>query len=256
MNKLLMSDAIEETGGFWGRQLRGTQTPGKAAFDIIFGILLPLLCFYLDPGIIRGGLPTPLGQLSIFIYSFSGLAILALLLWFAFGHRMRSSSPIIGGVLAAGAVVSFSIGVMILPLTLIGIIFVVGLLGLVPFVTGFVYLRNAVRAFRTDSSQSAGSPRLATLVLSALLAIGLPASAQLKVNQIVRESMAEIMNPDSGSVDMAVQRIKRFSGVVDTDRMVREYENESNPLRKQKLARAYKEITGEELERRLAVLND
>jgi hypothetical protein len=44
--------------------------------------------------------------------------------------------------------------------------------------------------------------------------------------------------------------------VIDTDKLVREYENEIAPERKERLRRAYKEITGEEIDYRLRVLND
>jgi len=256
MNSILVSDAIEERAGFWGRQLGATQTPGQVVFDVVFGILMPLFCFYFDPGIIRGAFFTPLGELSIFIYGFSGLAILTLSIWVFLGHRTSSLSVIFGGVLVAGAIISFSIGVIILPLTLVGILFVIGLLGFVPFITGFVYLRNGLRAVKHGSPTAYRSPRFATVVISAVMAIALPGAAQWTVGEIIHRSIAEILDPNSSSVDVPVARIKRLHLVVDTDRIVREYEKETNAARKERLGRAYKEITGEEIETRLRVLND
>lgn len=159
-------------------------------------------------------------------------------------------------MLLAGAIISFAIGVMIFPLTLIGILFVIGLLGFVPFITGFVYLRNALRAISHGGPAASQSPRVATVLFSAVIAIGLPASAQWTVTEIVKQSIAEILDQNSGSVDVPVARIKRLHLVVDTDRIVREYEKESNMVLRERLGRAYKGITGEEIDRRLRVLND
>lgn len=256
MNSILVSQPIQERAGFWERQFSATQTPGQMVFDVVFGLLMPLFCFYFDPGIVRRGAFTPLGDLSIFIYAFSGLAIVALFIWLVFVRRNRSSNPILGGVLLAGATVSFSIGVMILPLTLIGILFVIGLLGLVPFVTGFVYLRNGVRAIGPGNPVASRSPRVATVVCAAVIAIGLPGVAQWTVIRIVRQSIAEILDQNSPSIEAPVARIKRLHLVVDTDRIVREYEKEPETKRRERLGRAYREITGEEIETRLRILND
>lgn len=256
MNSILASNAIEDRGGFWARQVGDSPTSRQVVFDVVFGILMPLFCFYFDPGIIRARFSTQLGELSVILYGFSGLAILTLSIWLVFGHRMRSLTAIFGGVLVAGAIISFSIGVMILPLTLIGIIFVIGLLGFVPFLTGFVYLRNALRAIGHGGPAAYRSPRVATVVFSAMIAIGLPGMAQWAVIEIVRQSIAEILDQNSQSVDVPVARIKRLHLVVDTDRIVREYEKEPDRARRERLGRAYKEITGEEIDSRLRVLND
>jgi len=257
MNSILASNLIkEQRGGFWARQFDASPTSGQVVFDVVFGLLMPLFCFYLDPGIVRGGFSTPLGELNIFIYAFSGIAISALSIWLVFGQRMRSLTVGLGGVLLAGAVISASIGVMILPLTLIGILFVIGLLGLVPFITGFVYLRNGMRAIAPSNPAASRWPRVAVAVFSALIAIGLPATAQWRVTEAVKQSITEILDENSVSIDVPVARIKRLHLVVDIDRIVGEYEKETNTVRKERLARAYNGITGEEIETRLRILKD
>lgn len=256
MNSILAKNPIEEKARFWVRHSRGTPTSRQVVFDILFGILLPLFCFYLDPGIVRGRFSAVLGELSMFIYSFSGLAMLTLSIWLAFEHRTGSLSAIFGGVFLAGSIISFSIGVLILPLTVIGILFVIGLLGLVPFVTGFVYLRNGLRAIDHAGARAPLSPRFAVVALSAAIAIALPGGAQWAVIEIVNRSTAEILDQNLQSIDAPVARIKLLRFAVDTDRFVRLYENEQNFELRERLERAYKEITGEEIERRLGVLND
>ena len=256
MNSILANHPIDEKEGFWGRQLSGAPTPAQIIFDIVFGILLPLFCFYFDPGIVKGGFSTPIGRLGFLIYAFSGLAITTLFLWLLFGNRMRAAKSVLAGVLVAGAIVASSIGVLILPLTLIGILAVIGLLGLVPFFTGFVYLRNALRAMHCGGRSGSRPARFVTVLVSAMVAIALPSGAQWTANKIVEQSFAEILDQDAPSFDAPVARIKRLHLIFDTDRFIREYEKESNPARRERLALAYKGITGDEIERRLSVLND
>jgi len=255
MNSILFNEAIEERAGVWRRQLGATHTARQVVFDVVFGILMPLACFYFDPGIIRGTGSTMLGEFSIFIYGFSGVAILTLSLWIVFGDRLRSLSPIFGGVFLAGATVSFAIAVMILPLTLIGLVFLIGVLGFVPFITGFVYLRNGLRAIG-HVPQAASSTRVATVVISAVIALALPGLAQWTAIRMVNKSMAEMIDQNSGPIDAPVARIKRLHLVIDTDRIVREYEKETATARKERLGRAYKEITGEDIELRRRIMKD
>ena len=253
MNSILGAGVINERAGFWARQTAAERTSGQLVFDIVFGILMPLVCFYLDPGIIKGAFHSTLGEWSMFIYGFSGLAILTMFTWLVWGHRQHRLRATFGGVLIAGAAISASIGVLILPLTLIGLLLVIGLLGFVPFITSFVYLRNGLSAVNHSGDRS---PRIAAVLLSAVLAIGLPVAAQRAAIVVVEHSVAEILNPSSQEFDASVARIRRLRSVVDTDRFVRLYENESNTERKERLARAYKEITGLDIERRLMILND
>jgi hypothetical protein len=125
-------------------------------FDVMFGILMPVLCFLLDPGIIRGRagpvfVDFPLSQYSFAIYGLSAFAMPAIVLGLLLGHRIRAWGGLIAGVLLSAAVCSFLIGVIILPLSLLGLIVVVGILGFTPLLTAFVYLRNAVRSFKQGS---------------------------------------------------------------------------------------------------------
>ena len=113
-----------------------------------------------------------------------------------------------------------------------------------------------MRAINSGGPASYRSPRVATVVLSAMIAIGLPGAMQWAIIEIVKQSIAVILDPNSESIDAPVARIKRLHLVVDTDRIVREYEKETNAARKERLGRGYKEITGEEIETRLRVLND
>ena len=263
MESFLANVPIEKRGGFWRRQFSTESSRSQIVFDVIFGILMPLFCYYFDPGIIRGSLRTlrgplqPFSGLSFLIYGFSGLAILSLIFWIALSSQRK---PLVraglGGVLLAGATVSFSIGVIILPLTVLGLLFVIGVLGFVPFVTGFVYLRNGVRAIGVDNLDVNRAPRVVIAACCALIALGLPAGAQWKITSSINQSLAQIVDLNIESIDAPVARIKRFHHFIDSDCIVRQFERETNSLRQDRLALAYKEITGEDIETRLSRLND
>jgi cytochrome bd-type quinol oxidase subunit 2 len=244
---------------FWQRQFSVSSTLPQTIFDVVFGILMPIICFYFDPGILRGEFRDFFpGTAALFIYAFSLIAIVTLSLWLVLGRRDGPLSGVLGGVFLSAALCSFVIGVLILPLTLIGLLVIIGVLGFVPFVTGFVYLRNAIRAI----SRGAALERrnlVAKIVVSAVLVIGLPAFAHWGVKRVVTQSIDQILSGDSGSAEEAARRVRFFSPLADTaslDRLVLEYDQESDNERKERLEKAYMEITGERIHTRLSVLND
>lgn len=57
MNAIFANHTIEERDGFKARQVSAARTPAQVVFDVVFGILMPVFCFYFDPGIVRAGLP-------------------------------------------------------------------------------------------------------------------------------------------------------------------------------------------------------
>jgi hypothetical protein len=261
MNSILTVVDEPYPASFWERQLNPTCTYYQIVFDVIFGVVMPLVCFYFDPGIIRGGTfrwYLPMLPHAILVYSLSAIAVLSLVVWLSFASRIKAAAgAIIAGAFVAGAVCSFTIGIIIVPLTIIGLLLIIGILGLVPFLTGFVYLRNAVRAIRSANT-FLGRPILAgTVAVGLLISAGLPAIGEFTIGRIVRKSMDQILTQqDPESFEAAVQWMKYFGWITDMDTLVRAYESEPNQKHKDSLARAYKEITGQEIEYRLHDLND
>ena len=252
----MSGDLTTDKEGFWRRQISLSRTTPQLVFDVLFGVLMPLACFYLDPGIIGGTMAASFLRLKVLVYTLSILAILTLSLWLIIGHRAKSSGVIFGGILLVGAIASFVIGVVILPLTLIGIFFIIGILGFVPFITAFVYLRNGVKAIRLTSS-TLGRPVLVGAILSsAIVFSALPGIAQWEFDRVVEDSVNQILSGDSIAAEAAVRKARYFRWIVDTDRIALEYQQESENERRERLARAYKEITGQDIESRLAILND
>jgi hypothetical protein len=260
MSSILTADVEPFRGGFWHRQFTHDSTTHQIVFDVMFGILMPLACFYLDPGIIQSGMfDRDLRMISHapLVYSISAIAMFTLMIWLAFATRIKAAGAIFAGVFVSGAVCSFTIGIIILPITFLGLFIIIGVLGFVPFFTGFVYLRNAIRAIGSANPFIGRSAVAAATSVGLLFAAGLPAAGEFAISSIVKRSMNQILaHEDPASFEVAVQRIKRVRWAVDRNLLVRAYEAEPNQERKSRLARAYKEITGEEIEYRLRVLND
>ena len=258
-------DANNETKeSFWTRQFSSTITTQQLSYDVIFGIVMPILCFIFDPAIFTNdgfGLAIfPLAQYKWFVYLFSALSIFSLAVWLLAYRAAKSAGGIvagfIAGILLAGAACSFVIGCAILPLTLFGLMFLIGVLGLTPFFTAFVYLRNGVRALKL-AEPNARHPKLVGSLLSGVLIVtAAPYVAHVGLNRMVAQAVTDLNNADPQVVDTAVRRLKWVGWSGDMDHLVWAYSKEQDQMRKQNIARAYKEITGNNIDHRLAVLLD
>jgi hypothetical protein len=169
--------------GFWRRQFDGAPTRAQCWFDVMFGVVMPMLCFYFDPVVFRGGYIDDdglYGGARFYAYTLSALEMVALCAWLSAGRGGRGPA-VLAGVLLAGAMFSFAVGLAILPYSVFGLIILIGALGFVPFLTALVYMRNAWRA--ADAAGRAG-PGLQGLAAAAfgcgfLFALAAPAVLRL-----------------------------------------------------------------------------
>ena len=138
---------------FWRRQFAGIATARQRKWDWLFGVFMPMICFYFDPILFRDwkseyGTSGLLSTYQIPAYALAFAAIMAQAAWLLWGDRLGSFRIAIGLTLAAAAVASLVIGVVLFPFSLIGSVFLIGLLGFTPLFTSLIYWRNAVRAMR------------------------------------------------------------------------------------------------------------
>ncbi|HMH01159.1 MAG TPA: hypothetical protein VK555_07080, partial [Terriglobales bacterium] len=107
-------------------------TTAQQWFDVSFGMVVPLVCLYFDPTVFRSlgagdtGLLVPF---RIFAYAEIALSIAAL------GYFMftRRASSMLSGILSGGAIFSVLLGVAMFPLTMMGLVVLIGVLGFAPF---------------------------------------------------------------------------------------------------------------------------
>ncbi|HZH31395.1 MAG TPA: hypothetical protein VEY11_11590 [Pyrinomonadaceae bacterium] len=246
--------------GFLRRQFQTEATLAQIIFDVTVGMILPILCLVFDPIVFRGGEfgPPMLESYRFFAYGLIAIEIVALGMWLGAGARAGEWCGVLGGVMLAGAFFSVGIGLILLPLSLLGLAFGIGVLGFTPFVTAVIYGRNARRALCAGRARMPRAALCVTLALGAAVPFGAPAFAQWRVRRMIERSLAEVIGGDETRARAAGRRLGLLSRLVEGefDELARAYGRETDPARKQRLARAYRDITGGDIERRLLVLND
>jgi hypothetical protein len=251
---------LERRRSFWRRQFQTEATLSQLIFDVTVGMILPVLCLVFDPIFFRGGFGgQPLfGDFQFFVYVMIAVEIATLGVWLAAGRRTGDWCGILAGVMLAGAVFSAGIGLVMLPLTVIGLALGIGILGFTPFVTSLIYWRNARRAQRAASARMSHAALRLTLLLGALMPFGAPAFAQWRVSSVIERSLSEALGGNDARANAAERRLVYLSRVVPGkfDQLVWAYDGETNPARKERLALVYRNITGGDIESRLYVLKD
>jgi hypothetical protein len=121
----------------------------KLFLDIMFVVVLPALCFVVDPILFSGAIDgKPAFSEPLQFATYSAVIILVIIFFASFlNMRLRSLRLIIMGSLLAGASLAFAIGLFLLPLTLIGLFLVIGVFGLIPFFTGLRFWKR-YKAFK------------------------------------------------------------------------------------------------------------
>ena len=242
------------TDGFWRRQLKPPTTRAQKIFDVIFGVIAPVLCFVFDPIVFKGNFNDGLfPEYQSFAYLVSGIEILLLVVWLICGRELRPHTGLIGGLLISGALFSSIIGVIILPFSLMGLMLGIGIFGFIPFLTALVYWRNGRDAFQLAGTPFPGRFSLSSVMLGCVLVVGVPAGISFTVSQLVSESMNTVINASPEDADMAIEEIRylQFLARPRLDKLVSAYVAEQRPPHKEELKRRYAKLTGEDIEIRL-----
>ncbi|MEZ4866549.1 MAG: pentapeptide repeat-containing protein [Caldilineaceae bacterium] len=180
---------------FWPRQFGEKITKNQLIFDVIVGVVMPLLFFLFDRAVVlsvgpensllftAGSIFTPFPQsLSIILILISAI----LILWLTLGGRSKLGRSRVGmgfvtGILLIGALCFFVSGLAFFLITFMlnfihtkSIDFVVTIISVFiwapPLLSGFVYLRNGIRAYH-QALQSLGRRWLGGAMLLSVLLI-------------------------------------------------------------------------------------
>jgi hypothetical protein len=229
-----------------------------AAFAVIFGILLPALCLALDPLVFRRSpdfladrvfdrdhFKTPvLGSYTAFGYMGTIVSMVGLSLWLTLGRFPAFFS----GLLAVQGIFAVFLGAALLPYSVVGLAFYgLGILGLAPFLTGFVLARNAARAFRAASFVERPNVEFAAFALGALLAVGLPVLAHFGVKWVVGHSVEKVLAADPKEARDGVSTLSMFSWAPGIEKIAEAHTLEPDPVRRKRLEAAWLEIKGKSL---------
>ena len=244
---------------FWRRQFGEDRTDAQQVFDVVFGLIAPILCFYFDPIVFKGSFvqQSTIQSYQLFAYGVTAVEVSVLAVWLLFGARLGGWSRPVGGVLISGAVFSAAIGVLILPLSIIGLILVIGIFGFIPFITAFVYLRVGWRALKSEESTTPASWAKA-LLIGAILSLGIPALLSLYVSRTASRSVEVILHGSPQQAQVALARLRKLPIIPrqDLEPLLQAYIVEKDANRKETLKDSYRLLTGEDIDRRIAILND
>lgn len=161
-------------------------------------------------------------------------------------------------MLLCGGIFCVTMGLVLAPFSLIGLVYGIGVFGLTPFLTALVYLRNSGRALR---SESRGDESFVGVIIPAsgiLLVAGLPLLLSIQIHLTVSRAVTEIVEGDAQHAIFAARRLVplRFLASAELDQIVNAYSAASDEKRKELLKSCYREITGDSIENRAHILDD
>ncbi len=230
---------------FWKRQFEIKATNKQKVFDGLFGIFLPVVCFFFDPVVFRtndAGAPLA-GQYKPFAYVLSFVSIMGLLAFMLWGVKLKWVNGFLSGLFFAGAIVSLMVGILLFPFSLMGLVILIGALGFTPLVTAFVYWRNAIRAHKTALPGLGLNLSARMVILAAMFAVIAPAILNVRI----QKGLKTMQNGNAAEIRRTADRLKYVAPLVDFSSLYLRYdatgkfaETEENRA----LAESYKTLTG------------
>jgi len=242
----------EELPGFLRDQFDDEPTRQRVAFDWVFAVTLPVVCLIFDPIVFSDG--GVFSSLRVFGYLAIGFGMLSFVVWRLWSNLSRWPAGILGGCMIGGFVFSLGLGVLLFPLSVAGIMMLIGVLGLTPLFTSFSLLRNGVLAARA-AKLSRSCTRLSVCLGIALFFIA-SAGPQWGANRVAANAMRRILNGSDADRSDAIATLKLLRPVANLDTIVFAWEKELDDVRKSALASAYEELTGTSVDDRLTRLRD
>ena len=228
-------------------------SPLRIAIDLTFGAVIPLGCLVFDPIVFRGS-DALFSEYALVGYSAAGMGLLALPLWLLFGRP----AGLFAGLLAGGAVFAMCLGLVLLPFSVIGLVILIGVLGFMPFVTAWVFARNARRAWVVSRGWRRPMAPVLACVGFVFVCIG-PWTGYWYVRNEVNNNINALASDDPVEAERAVSRLKWVEFLVPSpqyDRLVWSYHREADAGRRLALAKAYYRLTGKDIGDRLSILLD
>ena len=250
--------------GFWRRQVAGPSTRAQVVFDLNFGVLLPFICLLLDPLVFRLSnelidvpidLPVFQGN-QPFAWGFMAIEAAALLAWLGLA-RFRRWRGLFAGLLLPGSLVSAVIGLALLPFSLIGLFAcMIGLLGLMPFASGFVFLRNGIRALASMRDPARRLFTILTLILGCVLSLGPPLALEAAIHRKNAEAVKVLIGTGPNGSEEAIGTLCRLgwgAAPKEIEAIATAYwgidpaTGHENAARREHLHRAYELMTGRKI---------
>lgn len=238
---------------FWRRQFQQEPTESQYKFDWLFGVIMPVICFFFDLGIFSSyfGGDVIFGAFKPFAYLLSFTAIIAMMAWLIWGKQLKWLGAFIAGLFLTSGVVALAIGFVLLPFSLMGLVIVIGVLGFTPLFTGIVYLRNGVRAIKAAKPFLAKNVLTYSILLSSLAAGVIP----YVINVEIYQSLKRIKTGNARTIRSEGRKLWLVSPLVDASSLTQRYyiipgsETQTEEVTNA-VADVYRDLTGKDIGRR------
>jgi hypothetical protein len=184
-------------------------TPRQVVLETLLGAVLPVFIVWLDRywDPMGDGGALPLGRVYVMLLATLGGAAVVV------HHAARVRAPRVaaaaGGALWATGFVACGVGLVILPLSVIGVLFMgIGLLGFTPWLVGLVHFRCARRA-RLVAEERAGRDGARWMVVAMTLAVlGVAAVGGKGAKTIAYRDQQVLLGERSGDRTWALRRLR------------------------------------------------
>ena len=192
----------------------------KAQFDFFVGLIGVPLCVLMDPIVMRDHLfLEPGGILGAYgFWFYCGMAIG----WVSLFRVMplQQTSPVLCGMLYGSAGFAFLLAIPLLPFALIGLLFVIGILGLFPIFVGMICIRHGrhLQAQRVEKNQPPYSSKLVGGVAASTFAF--PIAVQGGINAAADVAMADVISGPQEVSDRAAARLHWLAPWTKCDQLV------------------------------------
>lgn len=167
---------------FVDRQFEDEVTPKQRLFDLLFVVLFAPATLVVGRVLQFGFISGTLGIIpgGHYLAPLCLLTAVTYLVYRFVGERDHWREALFAGVFGAGALVSGGLGIVLLPLSLIGLFVGFGLLGLVPLLAGFSLARLFVRSVRRAArTMPPGSAYCFAAVVAGLVLVGILGQGRL-----------------------------------------------------------------------------
>ena len=243
-------NSIKLKKGFWRRQFQSEATVSQKIFDWLFGAILPVICFVFDPFVFKRGIPsTLLGNLRPFAYILSFVSIMAISAWLIWGAKLKWFNALLAGLFFVGGLISFGVGWILFPYSVIGLCYYIGILGFTPFFSSLVFLRNSFRTFQAAKPFLENGVLIRSFILTAIFSVIVPTVININLERLIDE----METSDAATIRANARILKYAVPLVNLERIAGRYyiaapddkETEENKA----IADVYEELTGEKIRR-------
>jgi len=223
------------------RHLDAPKSNKQKFFDVLFGVVVPILCLVFDPIVFSSLLNT-----------------IRIAAYIAIGIGSITVAGLVTGILFLGFWSALLLGIAGMPISLVWLLFGIGIFGFTPHLTAFCYLRSARRAMKVARENLSEQMLDIALMAGVMITLVISLGGQWYYDHITTEAMETILSGEEWEVQEAVNDLQKafWCGENCYDDIVWAYHRTDDEVLKARYQQVYQALTGDDIEDRLRILID